>query len=335
MFRLQISDLRRLVIVLSSGVFAILTLSYLLSATLISKNDRMGSIPTTSDFKFEVVPGVFWQSEEGTNPDEFDYTKTNFGLIDRTYESDNDSSTGEQWQRFQAFVEHLNKASPPIVLYKVIYLGRHGEGYHNVAEAHYGTKEWDVYWSKLDGDGTSFWSDAHLTPIGEGQALEAHAFMEKQLTLAKMPAPCSYVVSPLYRCIQTANLTWTNLELPIDKPFRPVIKELIREVLGEHTCDRRSSKSFIQKSVPTWTIEDGFTENDELWQADHRETDAEHDVRSTSLLNDVFSNENSGAFMSFTAHSGTIASLLRVIGHQKFKLQTGGLLPVLVKATRH
>ena len=30
------------------------------------------------------------------------------------------------------------------VQYKVLFLGRHGEGVHNVAERRYGTKAWDV-----------------------------------------------------------------------------------------------------------------------------------------------------------------------------------------------
>ena len=28
--------------------------------------------------------------------------------------------------------------------YKVLFLGRHGQGWHNVAETKYGTKAWDV-----------------------------------------------------------------------------------------------------------------------------------------------------------------------------------------------
>jgi hypothetical protein len=31
----------------------------------------------------------------------------------------------------------------------VLFLGRHGEGYHNVAEAKYGTAAWDVRISSL------------------------------------------------------------------------------------------------------------------------------------------------------------------------------------------
>jgi hypothetical protein len=35
-----------------------------------------------------------------------------------------------------------------------------------------------------------------------------------------------------------------------------------------------------------------------------------------------------------TAHSGAITSILEVVGHREFGLQTGGVIPVLVKAER-
>ena len=105
--------------------------------------------------------------------------KENLGLIDREYESDRifnrdtkdidgkgaltvDSiaaragateeevrtSKMTQWQRFGRFVEYLNRQAAQDVTgtsrYIVLYMGRHGEGYHNVAERMYGTKEWDV-----------------------------------------------------------------------------------------------------------------------------------------------------------------------------------------------
>ena len=148
-----------------------------------------------------------------------------------------------------------------------------------------------------------------------------------------MPAPESYYVSPLFRCLQTANLTFSGLKLPGERPFEPLVKEMLREVMGEHTCDRRSNRKFIHDSFPEWTIEPGFSEEDVLWRPDHRETWAEHDIRTRDLLDDVFANDRS-TFVSFTAHSGAIASLLRVTGHREFKLPTGALIPVFVKATR-
>lgn len=49
------------------------------------------------------------------------------------------------------------------------------------------------------------------------------------------------------------------------------------------------------------------------------------------LLDDVFGNDGS-SFVSFTSHSGAIGSLLRVLGHQEFRLATGAVIPVLVRA---
>lgn len=212
---------------------------------------------------------------------------------------------------------------------ELLYLGRHGEGYHNVAEAQYGTAEWDAYWSKLDGDGTLYWFDAHLTDTGKSQARAAGAFMREQILSAHMPAPQNYYVSPLYRCLQTANLTWSDLKLPSDaQPFDPLIKELMREVLGEHTCDKRSSKSVIARAFVGWRFEKGFSEEDKLWEAEHRETHEEHDVRTTEMLRELFERD-AGTYLSLTSHSGAIASLLRVVGHQEFRLGTGESLPSL------
>ena len=47
-------------------------------------------------------------------------------------------------QKFEHYVWRLNRGSGRKVQYKVLYLGRHGEGYHNVAESYYGTPLWNV-----------------------------------------------------------------------------------------------------------------------------------------------------------------------------------------------
>lgn len=40
-------------------------------------------------------------------------------------------------------------------------------------------------------------------------------------------------------------------------------------------------------------------------------------------------------YISVTAHSGTINSILAVTGHRKFDVSPGGMIPVLIKATRY
>ena len=157
-------------------------------------------------------------------------------------------------------------------------MGRHGEGIHNVAESFYGTAAWDCYWSLLDGNNTSTWSDAHLTPVGEAQARKAQGFWSSLISKGKIPTPESYYVSPLIRCCETAKLTFEGLDLG-NRPFKPVIKEGFREAIGAHTCDRRSTKSEIGKAFPGFVFEKGFVEEDPLWKSDLRETDSSQDVR--------------------------------------------------------
>ena len=140
-----------------------------------------------------------------------------------------------------------------------------------------------------------------------------------------------YYTSPLHRCAATANLTFSGLELPENQPFVPVVKELLREVNGVHTCDRRSTKSYIHSEFPNYIFEPGFAENDELWSPDIRESDPALDVRLKKLLDDIFTHDDS-TYISFSSHSGAISALLRDLGHRPFRLSTGGVIPVLVKA---
>lgn len=330
-------EVRKLTVRTSAIVIALLTLWFLLSGIWSTpKDDSMGSThPRKPLYKYEVVHGLFLQDDPKTDWNTFEYMKHNFGLISQPYPSDTSATAHDSdWLRFSRFITHLNSAAPEGSSYKLFYLGRHGEGFHNVAESKYGTQLWDDYWSKLEGDGELFWSDAHLTKVGESQALEAHNFMGTQISWANMPAPEAYVVSPMFRCLQTASITFEKLALPEGKEFKPVIKELAREVLGVHTCDRRSTKGYIREHFLGWEFEEGFREEDELWLPDHRETHEEHDVRTTELLDEIFEEHEGKMVTSLTIHSGAIASHLRVIGHREFKLPTGGMIPVLVKATR-
>jgi broad specificity phosphatase PhoE len=189
----------------------------------------------------------------------------------------------------------------------------------------------------LNGNGTSTWADATLTPTGISQALKANAFWQKQILEQRIHTPDHYYVSPHTRTLHTANLTFTGIVLPKDSaPFKPTIKELFREGISIHTCDHRRSRSYIHALFPDWPIEDGFTEEDELWNGVTAESAGAQDARSAQALGQVFFAESGKkeAFVSVTSHSGEITSILRVLGHRAFKLSTGAVIPVLVKAER-
>lgn len=74
-------------------------------------------------------------------------TKVNYGLLNRTYETDvqfDPRGSKTQWQRFENHVKFLNKNADRNTQYKVLLMARHGEGWHNAAETFYGTPAWNV-----------------------------------------------------------------------------------------------------------------------------------------------------------------------------------------------
>ena len=272
-----------------------------------------------SHINYTTVTGYFLQDEPSTNASTFNFITTNFGLINRTYPSDVSLHHRNltQWQRFKHQVTELNRAAPYGTEYKLLFMGRHGDGFHNDAQAFYGTPAWNCYYSIRDGNATVTWSDAHLSPSGVTQALTINNFWKTEIETQKIPTPQSYYTSPLTRCLQTANYTFNGLDLPAKHPFIPEVKELFREGISGHTCDRRGSKTYIHDSFPSYTIEPGFTENDELWEALHGETTVDQAIRSKTVLDQVFSSDRN-TYISITSHSGEIAFILSVIS--KFPL---------------
>lgn len=175
------------------------------------------------------------------------------------------------------------------------------------------------------------WADADLTPAGISQAEVANAFWQHEITYQHIPYPQSYYTSPLTRCLRTANITFASLDLPVYYPFIPTVRELFRESISIHTCDRRSNRTYIQERFPTYHIDPSLTEYDELWNGVTAETNAAQDARSKKVLDSVFGTDDH-TWVSITSHSGEIASILRVLGHQAFSLNTGAVIPVLVEA---
>jgi len=204
------------------------------------------------------------------------------------------------------------------------------------------------YYSKLDGNGTAVWADAHLDSTGIQQAEVAANFWASQIISQKIQTPQSYYVSPLFRALETSNITFSRLDLPSKYPFIPTIKELFRESLTGHTCDRRSNTTYIHKNFPSYQFEAAFAPEDSLWKPLLGETALDQDLRSREAVDDMFRSD-SNTYISITSHSGEIASILRgmaaqigslktnssvVLHHRPFSLNTGAVIPILVKVEK-
>ncbi|KAL5121418.1 putative phosphoglycerate mutase pmu1 [Pleosporales sp. CAS-2024a] len=281
--------------------------------------------PQDMHFEYTVLKGYFKQSEDSTDDTRFDFKKSHFGLIDRAYDTDAQGPNDSQWARFTTHIRHLVGQDASV---KVLFLGRHGQGWHNVAESKYGTQAWDCYYSTLDGYDGLTWADAHLTPTGRQQALDVQALWKQQIGLG-MPPPETFYVSPLTRAVQTADLSFDAWH----RAYQPYLQEGCREALGIHTCDRRSTRSQIQTAFPHVVFEPGFVEEDALWERDYREPQSARRYRLAMWLDGVWATDDN-VFVSLTSHSGAIASILEVLGHRRFALETGGVIPVVVRADK-
>lgn len=100
-----------------------------------------------------------------------------------------------------------------------------------------------------------------------------------------------------------------------------------------HTCDWRGTRKSIEAAYPRYRIEPSFKQNDPLWDPDYRETNSGRRARLRKLLDDILAHDRS-TFISLTAHNGAIQSILEVVGHVPFKMQTGSVLPVLVRVEK-
>jgi hypothetical protein len=98
-------------------------------------------------------------------------------------------------------------------------------------------------------------------------------------------------------------------------------------------CDQRSSKTWIASGFPNFRIEDGFVQDDELWQSDRRETIEEHIERTTEFLLHLFKNDQNQA-VALVAHSGAMMALFGATGWARVFVEEGAVYPLLVRATR-
>ena len=237
--------------------------------------------------------------------------------------------------------------------YKVVFFGRHGQGYHNAAERFYGMHDWECYWAMQGTNGTHTWGpDAKLTPNGISEAEQTSKVWRKQISFGA-PVPERHFVSPLSRSILTMETTWGDVygwdtatsgkgsRLAGVPSTEPVVKEILRETLSLHYSDHRSSLSTIHKNFPYLLFSPlptlyansptSFPEEDPFWDF-HRESNHMRDLRIKTALQEILTEVGDKAtYVAITCHYGVIESALRVLGHEHVNVGTAGVVPVVVK----
>lgn len=165
---------------------------------------------------------------------------------------------------------------------------------------------------------------------GVQQAKDLARFWSDSITKEKVPLPGKFYTSPLARCLETTRLAFCDIA---GQPFQPTVKELLRERLTDHTCDKRSTRTWIQDHYPSYIIEPGFTEEDILWRPDRWEPTDEHVARKQKVLEDIFSSDDSH-FISITMHSIAMSAILQACGAEKFGIAPGSTLVLVVRGEK-
>jgi broad specificity phosphatase PhoE len=185
----------------------------------------------------------------------------------------------------------------------------------------------------MDGDGRITWADPHLNDEGIEQAKSLGQFWSDAVSSDMIPFPGTIYTSPLARTLETTRLAFANVTATHGPPFQPIIKELLRERLTNHTCDRRSSLSWIKEHYPDYIVEPGFSEDDVLWSSSREETEEEHVARKQRLLEDMFENDGN-EFVALTTHSYAISAILGAMNMAAFRVREGSSVALLVRAER-
>jgi broad specificity phosphatase PhoE len=148
-----------------------------------------------------------------------------------------------------------------------------------------------------------------------------------------VPLPGTIYTSPLARSLETTRLAFADVMEDHGAHFQPVVKELLRERLTNHTCDRRSTLSWIKEHYPNYIVEPAFSEDDLLWSSTREEAAEEHLTRKQRLLEDIFEND-SNTFVELTTHSYAVSAILEAVGMPRFRVSEGSSVVLLVKAEK-
>ena len=133
---------------------------------------------------------------------------------------------------------------------KTLFLIRHGHALHNELFMKIGVNAFRI----------PEVIDSPLTPLGIQQAKDLNKTWRNKEDIELV------LVSPLKRCLKTANIIFKDTQIPI------VCQEFLREnPIGEDTCNMRSQTNHLKNEYPNINFSDIQLQIDSLW-TEERET---------------------------------------------------------------
>ncbi|KAJ3012675.1 hypothetical protein HKX48_006163 [Thoreauomyces humboldtii] len=270
---------------------------------------------STPQFRYEAIPGFFQQTDPQTDDESYPLAPPRLGLID-----DSEDRWATTFQRIAVLQSEVRSDGGVV---RLLFLQRHGQGEHNVAEAKYGSIAWNEYWSKQEQ-----YFDPALTALGLDQLATVRDNLHRELKEGGLPVPSLVVSSPLSRCLNTTSVVWGGGALPATQLV--FVREPFRETYGDHTCDRRRDRSELAKKWTHYDFSGLWADKDPLWTPE-RETDEHVKERISRAFDPIFEYEELGPrFVGIVCHGGVIEAAIAVTKHRGFSVPPGGMLPMVV-----
>ena len=214
---------------------------------------------------------------------------------------------------------------------KIVHFVRHGQGFHNlmadIASAE--GREWEQYSLKPENPYIMpEILDAPLTEKGRQQA-----YILQPVVHGMKDKPELIVLSPNCRALQTGAIVFEEL---FGTSTKFLAHENAREETGVHICDKRRPVSRSSKEFPQIDFSLLETDEDVIFQDDHRETKAEVGVRVYKFME--WLSERKEKHVGVASHSGWLLTVFNGICECDESLkgwfQTGELRSVKLEFVR-
>ncbi|KAF8816210.1 hypothetical protein BYT27DRAFT_6467163 [Phlegmacium glaucopus] len=264
--------------------------------------------------EYEIYPGSFYYFR-------YDGITTENPVLDRFGLRD---TSDDRWVRFWDGINKLNEKGDGNVLYKVLFLGRHGHATHNPAPEAVTAPDCPQ-------------RDSPLTQNGYLQAcnVEAHWTTENSLAKGGIGIPQISYCSPLMRCLVTNTLSFSpQLDADGGPTINTVVYDDCREWLYNSETGYRRSKDCISEMFSKFTVDPDLPPTDTLW-VESEDADAIM-ARARGILDRIFKVESKDKqFVSITAHAGIISAMISVMDCDPriFNLVNGCVIPIICQYT--
>uniref|UniRef100_K3WUE1 Phosphoglycerate mutase n=1 Tax=Globisporangium ultimum (strain ATCC 200006 / CBS 805.95 / DAOM BR144) TaxID=431595 RepID=K3WUE1_GLOUD len=236
------------------------------------------------------------------NPDDIESVNSNHTSIFKNFRL----AVGS-WADLEAKLAKTKNHMTPARDIKVVYLIRHAQGAHNVAEVEYGDAWWTAPIARSD-----VYLDTNLTELGINDARSKGPPGLAAECDKGMPRIERVIVSTLSRTIQTAHHFFEGY--PMVSP-RFVSMELCREKLGIHTFNKRVSRTKLQEKFSKDKVDFSRIrdEEDTLWSPTHMETESEIQERAQEFLRELFASFPEETHVAVVTHYKVIWAIFKVM----------------------